>query len=154
GIGAECQVGDVVVSPIVEFDCQKWLKKETFAAQSFSSSAPQKKRFAAARRLFKANPAQLPPDNTRPPKILVSKQLKDAVLTSDFFGFDTSDNHDKLQGLGSVGEMGDAILGLAQSRVPANGRRYVAVRNVSDPQIKAEGSHADQAHEAAAIYKA
>ena len=33
-------------------------------------------------------------------------------MTTDFFGFDTSDNHFKLQGLGDVSEMGDAILGL------------------------------------------
>ena len=31
GIGTKCEVGDVVVSPIVHFDCQKWLKKEPFA---------------------------------------------------------------------------------------------------------------------------
>jgi len=38
--------------------------------------------------------------------------LKSCVLTTDFFGFDTSHNHFKLQGLGDVSEMGDAILGL------------------------------------------
>lgn len=33
-------------------------------------------------------------------------------MTTDFFGFDTCDDHYKLQGLGDVSEMGDAVLGL------------------------------------------
>jgi hypothetical protein len=40
------------------------------------------------------------------------KVLKSSVVTTDFFGFDTSDDHFKLQGLGDVSEMGDAVLGL------------------------------------------
>jgi hypothetical protein len=75
------------------------------------------------------------------------------VLTTDFFGFDISDDHYKLRGLGSVCEMGDAILGLALSRGTASVPAWFAVRNVSDPQIKAEGTLKEQAHVAAQIYK-
>jgi hypothetical protein len=49
--------------------------------------------------------------------------------------------------------MGDAILGLARSRVTVDVPRWLAVRNVSDPQIKAEGTLIDQARIAAQIYK-
>jgi hypothetical protein len=68
---------------------------------------------ATAKTLFKANSSQLPKDNTRAPKIVVVKPsgLSSSVVTTDFFGFDTSDNHFHLQGLGNVSEMGDAILG-------------------------------------------
>jgi hypothetical protein len=38
GIGKQCEVGDVVVSPIVRFDCEKWLKKEPFAQESFEDT--------------------------------------------------------------------------------------------------------------------
>lgn len=74
-------------------------------------------------------------------------------VTSDFFGFDTSDNHYGLQGLGDVSEMGDAVLGLVASQM-LKPPGWVAVRNVSDPTIKAEGTLRDQAAVAASIYKA
>lgn len=153
GIGRTCEVGDVVVSPVVTFDCMKWLSKETFAHRSFKSAAPDRRLFATARRLFKANSARLPPDNKRAPRIVVASSPASSVLTTDFFGFDTSDDHYKLQGLGAVSEMGDAILGLASSRSNGKVPVWLAVRNVSDPQIQAEGSLSDQAQVAAQIYK-
>jgi hypothetical protein len=82
------------------------------------------------------------------------KTLSSAVVTTDFFGFDTSDNHYKLQGLGDVSEMGDAILGLVASELGASAPRWLAIRNVSDPQIKADGlTLKQQAAIAAQIYK-
>jgi len=153
GIGKDCEVGDVVVSPIVTFDCQKWLKKEPFAMQSFKNSAGKVKNQALIKKLFKANSGQLPPDNTRAPKIFGATSQAASVLTTDFFGFDTSDNRFKLQGEGHVSEMGDAVLGLLGTRPGFAMPHWVAVRNVSDPQIKAEGTLQDQAHVAAQIYK-
>jgi hypothetical protein len=79
--------------------------------------------------------------------------LGSSVVTTDFFGFDTSDNHFKLQGLGDVSEMGDAILGLVASNLAHKAPRWLAIRNVSDPQIKAEGTIRQQAALAAQIYK-
>ena len=75
------------------------------------------------------------------------------MVTTDFFGFDTSDDHYKLQGLGDVSEMGDAVLGLVAAEMGASAPRWLAVRNVSDPQIKAEGTLKQQAALAAQIYK-
>jgi hypothetical protein len=153
GIGKDCEVGDVVVSPIVTFDCEKWLSKEPFSSASYKSAPASTKNFALAKRLFKANAAQLPADNTRSPKIVNARQRADGVLTTDYFGFDTSDNHYGLRGKGAVSEMGDAILGLLASRGTLAGVRFLAVRNVSDPQIKADGTLKEQAHIAAQIYK-
>jgi nucleoside phosphorylase len=151
GIGPDCEVGDVVVSPIVTFDCQKWLAKEPFASEAFKSAAPDTRLFATATDLFKANSDRLPPDNKRLPKIVRAASSAKGVLTTDFFGFDTSDDHYKLQGKGSVSEMGDAVLGLLAQDAPTPA--WLAVRNVSDPQIKAEGTLAEQAQVAAQIYK-
>src|SRR5262249_10889697 len=78
GIGKACEVGDVVVSPIVRFDCLKWLKKEPFAQGDFKSTMPNQKLFAKAKALFKANEAQLPKDNARPPKIVIGRTAKAA----------------------------------------------------------------------------
>jgi hypothetical protein len=153
GIGPRCQVGDVVVSPIVRFDCQQWLKGEPFKDAHFEDTGPRTKLLAKAKALFKANAGQLPPDNTRPPKIVQAKGLPSSVVTTDFFGFDTSDNHYRLQKLGAVSEMGDAVLGLVMSKMTPSPPRWVAVRNVSDPQIKSQGTLKEQDHVAAHIYK-
>jgi hypothetical protein len=74
------------------------------------------------------------------------------VVTTDFFGFDTSNNHFGLKGLGDVSEMGDAVLGAVTSQMDAP-PRWLAARNVSDPQIKAVGTIQQQAAIAAQIYK-
>lgn len=153
GIGTWGEVGDVVVSPIVRFDSLKWLKDAPFHNAVYTSSAPMTKFFASAEALFNANAGQLPRDNTRPPKIVQSVDPASSVVTTDFFGFDTSDNHYGLQGLGDVSEMDDAVLGLVDSAM-ATPPRWVSVRNVSDPQIKAEGTLKKQAALAANIYKA
>jgi hypothetical protein len=155
GIGKQFEVGDVVVSPVVRFDCTAKFKSEPFHASHYASVAPKTKYFGAAKKLFKANSGQLPKDNTRQPNIIkvAPTELASSVLTTDFFGFDTSDNHYHLQGLGAVAEMGDAVLGLVASQMEGAGPRWIAVRNVSDPQIKAEGTLKEQAMLAAQIYK-
>jgi nucleoside phosphorylase len=152
GIGKQFEVGDVVVSPIVRFDGIKWLKTASYHAGVYKNEKPNTKFFAQAKKLFKPNADLLPPDNKRPPKIVVSRSPRTSVVTTDFFGFDTSDDHYKLQGLGDVSEMGDAVLGLVAQQLDSP-PRWLAVRNVSDPQIKAEGSLRDQANIAAQIYK-
>ncbi len=153
GIGKTCEVGDVVVSPWVRFDGKKWLKKPPYAMAHFRDGAPPRKYLAKAKALFKANAGQLPKDNTRAPRIVVSNGLPAAVLTTDFFGFDTSNDFYGLQHLGAVSEMGDAVLGLVASRMGKRAPPWVAVRNVSDPQIKSEGTIQQQAKTAATIYK-
>lgn len=163
GIGKQFEVGDVIVSPLATFDCIAKFKNTKIDGnllnkQHFSSFAPPIKNFAKAKTLFKANSDQLPKDNSRPPKIVsvAPTELKLGVLTTDFFGFDTSNNHFKIQGLGEVSEMGDAVLGLVAEEIKQKGGQppqWVAVRNVSDPQIKAEGTIQQQAQQAATIYK-
>jgi hypothetical protein len=155
GIGKQFEVGDVVVSPIVRFDCIAKFKSEPFHNAHYSSVAPKTKYLATAKTLFKANSGQLPKENTRPPNIVrvTPTALASSVMTTDFFGFDTSDNHYHLQSLADVSEMGDAVLGLVASRMGDKAPRWIAVRNVSDPQIKAEGTLRQQAQVAAQIYK-
>ena len=70
GIGKDCEVGDIVVSPIVRFDCISKFKAKPFAQAHYVSAAPRTTHFATARSLFKTNSARLPPDNKRPPKII------------------------------------------------------------------------------------
>jgi Phosphorylase superfamily len=156
GIGTQFEVGDVIVSPIVRFDCTAKFKSKPFAQLHYASTAAKTTHFATARSLFKVNAPQLPKDNTRLPKIVRvgTTGLSSCVVTTDFFGFDTSDNHYKLKGLGDVSEMGDAVLGLVAEDMGASAPRWLAIRNVSDPQIKADGlTIRQQAALAAQIYK-
>ncbi len=157
GIGKQFEVGDVVVSPIVRFDSRKWLKSAPFGSANYSSQAAQTKFFAKAQTLFKANAGQLPSDNTRPPNIVAvsAGDLNASVVTTDFFGFDTSNNAYKLWSLGDVSEMGDAVLGMVAAQMGSGAPPWLAVRNVSDPEIKADGlTLKQQAALAANIYKA
>jgi hypothetical protein len=154
GIGAQFEVGDVIVSTIVRFDSEKWLVPAPYHAGVYTSTLrPATKYFAKARELFKANSGQLPPDNKRAPKIVRSTGASSSIVTTDFFGFDISNNYYHLQGEGDLSEMGDAILGLVASEMNPQ-PRWIAVRNVSDPQIKAEGTLHEQASRASQIYKA
>jgi hypothetical protein len=156
GIGKQFEVGDVVASPLVRFDCIAKFRREPFHSAHYASSPINSKYFSTAKGLFRANSGQLPKDNTRPPNIIpvTPGALSSSVVTTDFFGFDTSNNHYGLQGLGDVSEMGDAVLGLVVSQMTSGKPRWVAVRNVSDPQIKAAGMTLKQeAVLAAQIYK-
>ena len=64
------------------------------------------------------------------------KQEHNGVVTTDFFGFDTSDNHYKLWGLGDLSEMGDAVMGMVVKEMGADDAPpWLAIRNVSDPQM-------------------
>jgi nucleoside phosphorylase len=153
GIGRQSQVGDVVVSPIVRFDCENWLKREPYHNAVYKDQGGASKYLAKAKSLFKANADQLPKDNTRPPKIVIATAAPSSIVTTDFFGFDTSNDHYGLRGKGAACEMGDAVLGLVAQELGEDAPRWVAVRNVSDPQIKAQGTLKEQADLGAQIYK-
>ena len=157
GIGADFEVGDVVVSPTVRFDLQKWLKPASFSEASYSGKAANRQFFEEAKTLFAANAGQLPKDNARPPTIVVGPPgaLPSSIVTTDFFGFDTTDNHFQLQGMGDACEMGDAVLGMVANELGAQAPVWIAVRNVSDPRIKSDGLNVTQEGDMAnKIYKA
>ena len=119
GIGKQCEVGDVIVSSVVRFDFAELAEKSALRQCALCERKRRKRRsFHSPSALFKANASQLPSDNKRPPAITVvaSTDSSASVVTTDFFGLDTTDNHFKLQGLGDASEMGDAVLGMvAQS---------------------------------------
>ena len=91
--------------------------------------------FATASRLFGANNRFLPSTNTRPPEILRSASARTGVLTTADFEYDDTANTFHLTGKGDACEMGDAVLGSVCQSLGAAAPKYVAVRNVSDPQV-------------------
>ena len=140
GIGKQFQVGDVMVRPIVPLDGTHWLRSTPYHNAIYKDvAAANSNCFSTATKLFKANSGSYPKIALDPPRIVQTTGPSSSVVTTDFFGFDTSDDFYKLQGLGDLSDMGDAVLGLVASQI---GRplRWISVRNVSDPQIKAEGT--------------
>jgi nucleoside phosphorylase len=153
GIGPAFEVGDVIVSRFVTFDCRrefKHLNGESFACAIDAPST----RFEQAQTLFGANAKFLPSDNKRPPNIITSGAAQSGILTTDFFGFDNTEDTYKLEGKGDLSEMGDAVLGMICQELGKSAPNYTIVRNVSDPQIDSSGmSIAKQTEVAADIYK-
>ena len=122
---------------------------------SSATTSPSHNRFDTAESLFASNSQFLPPDNRRPPRIIVSGTPQTGIVTTDFFGFDNSSNTYQLQGKGDLSEMGDAVLGLACRDLGSSAPTWVIVRNVSDPQIDSTGLTLTQQKTLAAdIYKA
>ena len=158
GIGTDAQVGDVCVSAEVRFDCTSKFKAQPFHDGAYASRAANAAGLLNdAQDLFKYNSEMLPRTNTRPPLVTVNppEALTNCVVTTDFFGFDTSNDHYKLQGLGLVSEMGDAVLGLVTEEMGEAAPAWLAIRNVSDPQIAASDlTLKQQGDMAAQIYKA
>jgi nucleoside phosphorylase len=153
GIGPGSEVGDVVVSRFVTFDCQREFAR--LNAESFACPEdPPGGQFGEAGSLLHFNARFLPRDNSRPPRIVRAASQPAGILTTDFFGFDNTDDTYGLQGKGALSEMGDAVLGMVCQELGADAPRYVAVRNVSDPQIDSQGlTLAQQTKLAADIYK-
>lgn len=153
GIGPNTEVGDVLVSRFVTFDCKRKFKR--FNGDSFASAqdAPSG-RFNEAKSLFEANAQFLPPGNTRKPKIMSAASAPAGILTTDFFGFDNTADTYELEGKGGLSEMGDAVLGMVCKQLGAKAPPYAIVRNVSDPQIDSQNlTLSEQTKLAANIYK-
>lgn len=153
-IDPSLQVGDVVVSRFVSFDCQRSFKR--YNGDSYAASAdPPSSMFATACSLFAANAGFLPNDNSRPPQIVTATAPNSGILTTDFFCIATTDNHYDLQGKSNLVEMGDAVLGMVCQQLGPTAPDWCIVRNVSNPEISSQGLPIDQqATLSADIYKA
>jgi nucleoside phosphorylase len=130
GIGSNTALGDVVIGPEVRFDCTTQFKSQSWAEASYKASAIPKGALAEiTAALLKVNSVNLPES----PVPNIWHGANDLVVTTDFFGFDDSSDHYKLQGLGRVCEMGDAMVAQALQSSPKV--QWYAIRNASDPQI-------------------
>jgi nucleoside phosphorylase len=149
GIGTDVALGDVVIAGITRFHCTTQFKKEPWVSQSYTtSSLPSGALAAITPALTKVNAAKVQGGSTVP-KIFSSPQ--DAIVTTDFFGFDDSTDHFGLQGLGRVCDMGDAMVGQVMQQYPDV--KWYAIRNASDPQIANPDRNMHEAeNEAGQIY--
>ena len=129
-IGSGTALGDIVIAPQVRFDCSTQFRSEDWAMKEYPALAPSPAVLSAiSPELLAVNAARLP--NHPQPQIWHSPT--DAVVTTDLFAFDDSTGYYKLQGLGRVCDMGDAMVAQVMQQFPHV--RFYAIRNASDPQI-------------------
>ena len=148
-IGANVLLGDVVVGGSVRFDCTTQFKTEPWRDAAFTPSPlPPGALSAMTPALLQLNASRVP-DSRSTPKIWSA--ATDAIVTTDCFAFDDSTDYYKLQGLGRVCEMGDAMVASALQGIP--GLAWHAIRNASDPQIPNPNHNIEEAdQQAAQIY--
>jgi hypothetical protein len=149
GIGANVLLGDVVIGGSVRFDCTGQFKNEPWSNQAFTPSPlPPGALDAMTPALLQLNASRVP-NSRSTPKLWAAPT--DAVVTTDVFAFDDSTDYYKLQGLGRVCEMGDAMVASALQGI--SGLSWHAIRNASDPQIPNPNHNIEEADkEAAQIY--
>jgi nucleoside phosphorylase len=149
GIGKQVMLGDVVIAGHTKFHCVTQFKSEPWATASYpTSSIPAGAIQAIAPSLTKVNASRIAGARSVP-KMWDTAQ--DAIVTTDFFGFDDSTDYYKLQGLGQACDMGDAMVGNALQQF-AN-VKWHAIRNASDPQIPNPTGNIENAkQEAGQIY--
>jgi nucleoside phosphorylase len=131
GIGRNTALGDVVIGPKVRFDCTTQFKSESWAESAYAATAiPAGALAEITASLLKVNSVNLPES----PVPNIWHGADDLVVTTDFFGFDDTTDHYKLEGLGRVCEMGDAMV--AQALQSSPNVQWYSIRNASDPQIQ------------------
>jgi nucleoside phosphorylase len=144
GVGPNVDLGDVIVGQSVKWDCQKQFKDEPFAHESYlCSNVP----LGEAVPLMQVNAHHLP--SAKRGLELVTYD----VLTTDFFAFDTADDHYGLRAFdpnAGACEMDDAALGLA---VAGTSQKWISVRNASDPGDLSGSSLEAEDKEAESIYE-
>jgi hypothetical protein len=148
-MGTDVHLGDVVIAATTKFHCTAQFKEQSFANESYATSAvPEQALAAITPSLTKVN-AKRVVNGRAEPKIVAKRS--DAVVTTDLFAFDDSSNHFGLQQLGRACVMGDAMVGLALRDFPRI--LWYSIRNASDPQIQnASGDMKKASEEAGQIY--
>ncbi|HEV2695796.1 MAG TPA: hypothetical protein VG347_23105 [Verrucomicrobiae bacterium] len=134
GIGRDVALGDVVIAGLTKFDCTGKFKDEAWHAASYKTTpVPPGALAEITPALTVVNAAKLQDDSARPvPKIWAA--ATDAIVTTDFFCYDDSQNTLGLQGLGRACDMDDAMIGQVMQDYP--NIKWFAIRNVANPQIQ------------------
>jgi uridine phosphorylase len=149
GIGTDVKLGDAVIAGTVRFDCKTQFRTQSWAAESFPTSPlPAGALTALTPALTGVNAARIPGARATPEYFSGSAGT---IVTTDFFAFDDSTDHYKLQGLGQACDMGDAMVAKALQNFPSI--KFYAIRNASDPQIpNPENNITKASQQAAQIY--
>lgn len=157
GVGGDVELGDVIVTGRLRWDCTRHFAHDPFARAAFTSpQTPDEAVFTTAvTDLIPVNARHLPPAD-RTPRVVVVGPADGSVstVTTDFFAFDDASDHYGLRAYqpdAHAVEMDDAALRLALADLP-DPPPWLSVRNASDPQMDGPDL-ADEVEQAAAIYE-
>ena len=156
GVGADTQLGDVIVARHVRWDCTQRFPDQPWAHAAYVGHEKfEPAEFTtAARTLIPVNAKKLP-DPTRPPIIWRDTADRPAhTISTDFFAFDDAADRYGLRTYdphARAVEMDDAALGLACSDLD-DPPPWLSIRNASDPQMNAS-TLTEEKKQAAAIYE-
>lgn len=144
------QLGDVVVTGNVKWDCKTRFKDAKFAGQAYTSAAAiDPATFTQATAFLQQTAASLP-NLTRAPKIWLDGTDPVTCVSTDYFAFDDVADTFGLRAYdptARVVEMDDAAAAYAiGDTVP-----WLSIRNASDPQMNG-ASERSEAKQAAQIY--
>lgn len=157
GVGGDVELGDVIVTGRLRWDCTRHFAHDPFAREAFTSpELPDGSVFTTAvTDLIPVNARHLPPAGRAPQVIVVGAAGGPvSTVTTDFFAFDDASDHFGLrtyQPDAHAVEMDDAALPLAIADL-ADPPRWLSVRNASDPQMDGPDLQ-DEVKQAAAIYE-
>jgi hypothetical protein len=155
------QLGDVIVSRHVTWDCRKQFVSAPWAGQSYESTAPvDKETYEAIAPWLRQTSTPLP-DLKRPPVCWIDDEAPAHVITTDFFAFDDVEDSYGLQKFDPKAravEMDDAAMAYALTDPAAghqllNRAQWLIIRNASDPQMPREASTQTEAKDASRIYE-
>jgi nucleoside phosphorylase len=132
GIGKDVALGDVVIAGLTKFSCTTQFKHEPWRSAEYPTTPmPAEALATITPALTEVNAAKVP-GARQVPKIWSAPT--DTIVTTDFFGFDDSTDHYRLQGPGRRAcDMGDAMVG--QALRSHKHVKWFAIRNASDPQM-------------------
>jgi len=144
GVGGGVELGDAAITTACKFDLVRMFASEPYNGTTVKSSFQLKDAsyLATANGLVGLNAARLatsPIPPTRAPTIQSGAAVFGAdpnvCITTDGFLYDDAQNTDKLQGVGCMVEMDDAVIGLAVQSIPGARAQWLSIRNASDPQM-------------------
>ncbi len=151
GIGAQTQLGDVIVSGDVVTNCQKSFKNESWAKNVYASSAFSLPSSPEYTKLVAVNASNLGSYLKRP-----IDTLNGDIESVDFFAFgDETDSY----GLAAFDaharavEMDDFALGLAIQDIGEDAPHWAAIRNASDPSMPHMATLEEESKAASDIYE-
>jgi uridine phosphorylase len=139
-IGAKLKLGDVVIASTALFKCDGTFKNAPFNKKRFTSGyqVPANGHLRTVNsELVRANAGRLEEERKGLPHVFTTAASlgePEVIVTTDTFEFDDKHNTFKLQKLGAMVEMDDAVLGLACEEL-GGPTKWLAIRNASDPQM-------------------
>ena len=136
GIGKEVALGDVVIAGVTKFHCRTQFEDNQEYPWNTgiyrTTPVPASALTAITPALTSVNAARIQGYHSRPvPGIWAA--ATGAIVTTDFFAFDDSQDTYELQGLGLACDRSDAMVGHVMQSHPNT--RWFAIRSASAPQI-------------------